>query len=273
MRVAFLGPSGTFSHQAALQITHASDCLVPITTLELVVNDVISKRSDAGILPFQNSTNGHVVAVLDLLRDYINPYFITKEHYLQVHQCLLSTGNLSEIKKVYSHYQAFGQCEAWLATNCPDVKRIYTDSTGRAAELAAADPEGAAIASAIAVNDLPSLKIIQDEIEDRPNNTTRFFLIERQMHNYDTNRCYKTLLCFTSPAQTCGLAKVVALFHSANIELMCVASRPDPAAPEPWKYVHFLECQGHYMDTRISLILNSYHENPASGSIRILGSF
>ncbi|KAI1096569.1 PDT-domain-containing protein [Rostrohypoxylon terebratum] len=206
--VCFLGPVSSYTHQATLD-TFPTDKfdLIPVENIKDIFETTQSGRTTYGVVPFENSSNGSVVFTLDLFADRGGEYpdlCACAEIYLDVHHCLL--GHLppsqprdgqgktveeeeegqggfefSHIKRVYSHPQAFGQCARFLRDHLRGVETVDVSSTSRAAELAAADESGqsAAVSSAAAAK-LVGLDFLARDIEDRKDNTTRFFVLRRR---------------------------------------------------------------------------------------------
>lgn len=200
--VCFLGPVSSYTHQATLD-TFPTDKfdLIPVETIKDIFETTQSGRTTYGVVPFENSSNGSVVFTLDLFADRAGEYpdlSACAEIYLDVHHCLLGhpppsqsqeeqgkTGegngfNFSHIKRIYSHPQAFGQCAKFLRDHLRGIETVDVSSTSRAAELAFADKSGqsAAVSSAAAAK-LVGLEFLARNIEDRKDNTTRFFVLRR----------------------------------------------------------------------------------------------
>ncbi|PGH11373.1 hypothetical protein AJ80_07164 [Polytolypa hystricis UAMH7299] len=192
VRVAFLGPLASFSHQAALETFGPTATLLPQPSFPDALSSVQSNTTDYAILPFENSTNGAVVQAFDLLADREGKYpdiTVCGEHYLTVHQCLLvKKGYIYEkgayhkytpIKKLYTHPQAWGQCETFLTAHFKGIERQDSSSTSKAAETVAKEEDGytsAAIASKFAA-ELHGLDVLDEDIEDKEGNTTRFLVV------------------------------------------------------------------------------------------------
>src|SRR5437667_4161611 len=172
LQVAYLGPSATFTHLACIQKFGSSAQYVPLTSIKDVFNEVERGRSDFGVVPIENSTEGVVNHTLDMFID--SNLLIYGEVLQEVSHHLLSKADRPEdIKKIYSHPHAIAQCRNGLETNLPHVPVSEVPSTARAAELCADDLSGAAIASELA-GQLYGLKVLTARIEDNINNFTRF---------------------------------------------------------------------------------------------------
>lgn len=278
-RIAYLGPQGTFTYQAAKQYFGNGMDYVPVTNLQDIVAAVSSGGADMGVLPFENSSNGHVVPSLDILRA-TDPadLQIVAEIYLDVHQCLLSRTSLDSVKRLYSHPQAFGQCEDYLSRHLQGVERINVSSTGKAAQLAAQDDESAAIASSSSAEAV-DITILEPDIEDNKNNTTRFFVVSKAPTILEEGKPYKTLIKFTVPHSKPGsLAWTLQKFAESSINLTSICSRPNVskevlASGQKWVYVFFLEFEGHADDKRVRPMLQRIVKAEAADEVLVLGSF
>ncbi|KAJ2845569.1 prephenate dehydratase, partial [Coemansia erecta] len=171
--VGYLGPPGTFSHQAALNRFGDSIAYVPYSKIEDVVHAAAKEEVTYGLVPIENSTFGAVVQTLDIFVDQPTVK-IRAEVYLPVTQSLLSRYQLSAIRKVYSHPQAFGQSRRWLDEHLPHAARVDVSSTAKAAELAASENYTAAISSEVCAS-IYQLDVVAKDITTARDNTTRFF--------------------------------------------------------------------------------------------------
>ncbi|KAI7905525.1 Prephenate dehydratase-domain-containing protein [Cokeromyces recurvatus] len=264
--MAYLGPPGTFSHQAAYNRLGDSVAYVPQKQIDLVFEAVEKGQTTYGIVPFENSTFGSVVETLD--------YFIhtsvkvRAETYLTVHQYLLSnTTKLENITKVYSHPQGLGQTQKWLSTHIPNAKRISVNSTAEAAQKAALETGAAAICSEICA-ELYGLEAIATNIEDVTANTTRFLIIGTASDS--PTKDDHTLITFTvdhrQPGALCDGLKV---FKDYGLNLFKIDSRP--SRQRPWHYVFFVECSGHFENDDIKKALKDLEKFCLD--VVILGSF
>ncbi len=272
LRVYFLGPRGTFTHQAAIQEYGAGDDIqyVEVQNLADIPKSLTGEEAEVGVIPYENSTNGHVVPTLDLLRD-LDTIQVTGEIDLHVHQCLLShNARLSDIKRIYSHPQAFGQCETFLGKELHGTERVNVSSTGRAAILASQDRESAAIASSLSASE-SKISILKPNIEDNHSNTTRFLVLSYQRvegHIPPIGEPVKTLIRFTVPhGETGALSRVLQWFAEANVNITSMFTRPKPQAV--WEYVFFVEINGLKEDI---VEIRSKIERTGE-QVRILGSW
>ncbi|KAL4942851.1 hypothetical protein BDV06DRAFT_191260 [Aspergillus oleicola] len=272
-QVTFLGPTASFSHQAAVETFGDSYELIPSVSFADAITAVENGTSDYAIVPFENSSNGAVVQTLDLLVDRNGNYSdvtVCSEYYLTVHHCLLIRKGLfpggqegySSITKLYTHPQAWGQCEKFLTTHFKGVERQDVSSTSKAAESVskATNESSAAIASRFA-GEYYGLEILEENIEDITNNTTRFLVLrnvksEKTAHfppepvketfapkqPLAVPRTRKTLISFMVPHDTVGaLANALLIFKNFGMNLTSISTRPSQI--QAWKYVFLVECE------------------------------
>lgn len=287
-RVAYLGPEYTYSHLAAISRFGQSAELMPVGTIAAVFDEVSRGTAEYGVVPMENSTDGRVADALecfgrlglesatDSTADRSEPpasslqpsvsIQICGEAPLRIRHCLLGAGPRSGIRRVCSKPQALSQCRNWLATHLPAAKLEPTASSAEAANLAAAEPETAAIASEqAAVNH--HLTVLARNIEDNPDNVTRFAIIGRAAAER-TGRD-KTALMFEAPHKPGALADAMAIFKRQRLNLTWIESFPIPRARG--RYLFFLEFQGHPSDLRVKRAVASL----AKKSLRlvVLGSY
>jgi len=245
LRVAYLGPEGTFSHHAALEFLGASLHFIPQTDLPDVFRAVHEHRCDLGIVPLENSLQGSVGQALDLFFEY--SLDIQAELYYRINHSLLSREcAMSDVHTVYSHSQPLAQCGAWLRANLPQARLIPMESTTAAARRAAQEPGTAAIAHRNLADPL-HLHLVSTHIQDAPNNWTRFAIISRLpvLPVKQVKSAQKTAissLIFTLPDKAGALAAVLNVLAQAGLNMRKLESRP--LRTENWKYIFFadLEC-------------------------------
>lgn len=268
--VAYLGPRGTFSHQAAARHFGASVHLQPERTIGEVFEAVERGRAHYGVVPIENSLEGAVSATLDRFMD--TRAGISAQIYLPVELNLLGRGPLDAVRKVYSHPQPFGQCRRWLAANLPGAECVEVSSTARAAELAAQEDGTAAIAGAQAAEEF-GLPVLVPSIQDASSNVTRFFVIGQ--HSPKASGKDKTSVMFSVKDQPGALAKALAPFERAGISLTRIESRPSKR--QAWEYYFFADVSGHAEDAVVAgalsdlagvcaftKVLGSYPDTPAA---------
>jgi len=264
LKVAYLGPPATFTHQAAIKSFGKGADLIPMRSINQVFAEVEKKQADFGVVPIENSTEGVVSHTLDMFLN--SDLKICSEIILEISHHLLSKGELKKITKVYSHPQALAQCQNWLEENLPKVKLIEVESTARAAQKAAKETDSAAIASDIAAS-LYRLRMLASHIEDRANNYTRFFVIGRHYAEKCGND--KTSVLFSIKDRIGALYDMLSPFRKYRINLTKIESRP--TKKRPWEYVFFVDFVGHKDDEPVKKALSELEEKCLF--LRILGSY
>ena len=250
LRIACLGPLGTFSHQAAREQFGAGAEPIPVDSIGAVFDEVEHQRADYGIVPVENSTEGMVAATLD--RFVSSPLAIKAEVQLRIEMCLLSsTGRADGFRRVVSHPQSLGQCRQWLAQHFPGVPQVEAASNAQAAELARRDGRVAALAGRIAAERY-GLKIVAANIQDQANNYTRFLVLGRDGAGRPSGDD-KTSLLLSAPHEAGALHRVLKPFADNRVRLGSIESRP--LKGRPWEYVFFLDLFGHVREPHVARAL------------------
>ncbi len=265
LKVAYLGPPGTFTHVACLKQFGTSASAVAVNSVKDVFNEVERGRADYGVVPIENSTEGVVAHTLDLFVD--SPLKITGEILQEVSHHLLSrTGVLEDVKRIYSHPQPVAQCRAWLERHVPDVPIVEVYSTARAAELCRDEPEAAAIASDLAAR-LYGLAFVEKKIEDNPSNSTRFLVIARTPPER-TGRD-KTSVMFSIKDRVGALYDMLKPFADHGLNLSKIESRPSKR--KAWEYLFYVDVEGHVDDQPVKAALEALR--PQCQVLKVLGSY
>ena len=265
IKVAYLGPDGTFSHQAAFREFGSSARFKPSKGIDEVFEEVEKERVSFGIVPVENSMEGSVANVLD--RFLRSDLFISSELFEKINHFLISKkGDIKDIKIVASHPQALGQCRKWLSEHLKRVEYRETSSTANAVKLASRDKKIAAVASEFAAS-IYRLKIVERQIEDSPGNTTRFWVIGREYSR--PTGADKTSIVFSLKDQPGALHKSLSPFAEENINLTKIESRP--SKERPWEYVFFVDFEGHAQGEKIGGLLSKVRQNCVF--LRVLGSY
>ena len=263
--VAFLGPLGTFSESAATKHFGHAARLLPQQSIDDVFREVEAGHADYAVVPIENSTEGAIGRTLDLLMT--TPLKICGEVVLRIHQHLLSKdAALDTITKVYSHAQSLAQCHEWLNRVLPNAQRIPMGSNAQAAQAAAGEPGAAAIAGEAAAERY-QLPVLAANIEDEPNNTTRFVVLGRQ----DTGPSGrdKTSLIMSAHNRTGALAGLLAPISEGGVSMTRLESRP--ARHTLWEYVFFVDIEGHQNDAPVAKALAELSQRAAY--LKVLGSY
>ena len=249
LRVAYFGPAATFTHQAARSRFGSSAVFLPCRGIPEVFTEVERDCADYGVVPVENSTEGPVNHTLDRLMD--SDLLISGEVLLEIHQHLISRSqDISEVKTIYSHPQALGQCRHWLGEQLPDVPTVEVASTAAAVERAATEPNAAAIASELAAQ-LYDLPILRRRIEDVSSNMTRFLVISRRPSAL-TGRD-KTSILLSIRDEVGALYRILEPFALNTLNLTKIESRPTKR--RPWEYVFFVDFEGHQEDPTVQKVL------------------
>lgn len=266
LQVAFLGPEGTFTQQAALKhFGQAVNCSSQSSIAD-VFREVESGSANYGVVPVENSTEGVITHTLDSFAE--SSLKICGEVALRIHHhFLLADGSQpSQISKVYSHAQSLAQCRSWLDANYPNVERIAVSSNAEAALRAAKEPNAAAIASESAAN-LYGLATVAANIEDMPDNTTRFLIIGQQQT--DASADDKTSMLISSKNEPGTLYNLLAPFHELNVSLTRIETRP--AKTGTWNYMFFIDVEGHIQDDNVAQAIERVQQQ--SADFKWLGSY
>ena len=264
LRVAFLGPEATFSHQAALSHFGSATTLLPVPTIPDVFKETEVGRADYGVVPIENSTEGAVTFSLDSFVE--SDLKACAEFRLEIHQAVMSRVALSDVKVVYSHPQALAQCRGWLRTHLAAVPVVETASTVGAAEQASREANAAAIGPEVAAA-VYGLNVLEPRAEDVAGNVTRFLVIGRHMGER-TGRDRMGML-FSIKDRVGVLRDVLALFASAGINLTKIESRPSKR--RVWDYLFFVDLDAHPEEPGMAQVLNDLQE--LTVFVKVLGAW
>ena len=266
LRIGFLGPPGSFSHLAARRQFGASVEYDNLADIASIFHAVARHDNDYGLVPIENSSEGSVSATLDGLLD--SSVQVVAELLLPVHHNLLANCDAPEIRRIYSHPQALGQCRRWLATQFPRVEQVATASTSQAAEIAAAHAdEGAAAIGSTLAGKIHDVHVQFENIEDNPNNCTRFFVIGHQRPAPTGDD--KTAILFTTQHKPGALAVVLDVLRDAGINLTHIDKRPNQRAN--WEYSFFIDVVGHIDEPDVARAVAAAAEHCLH--LHVLGSF
>ena len=265
LRVAYLGPHGTFSEAAVFQRFGQATEGLPVDSIDGVFSAVEGGAANYGLVPVENSTEGAIGRTLDLLLN--SNLNICGEVLLQVHQCLLSNENdLLLIRKVYSHPQSFGQCQGWLNAHLPHAERVTASSNADAARLAAEESFAAAIAGEQAAGHF-KLKVLVPNIEDDARNTTRFLVIGKQ--EVAASGKDKTSLAMSAANRPGAMHDLLTPFASNGVSMTKMESRP--LRTGLWEYVFYVDIEGHQSDAKVAASLAQLKH--IASFVKVLGSY
>ncbi len=240
-RVAYLGPEHTFTHLAARKRFGHRAQFQPRQSIDDIFDSVQREQTDFGVVPIQNSTEGVVGQTLDCLLE--TPLQICAEEYVQIHHYLAANCAMDDIRRVMSHPQVLAQCRIWLREHLPGVEQVAMSSSAAAARAVADAPATAAICTRPAAEAV-GLDILAEQIEDMPDNYTRFFVIG-DIEVGPTGRD-KTSVVFSTPHRAGALHRALGAFADHDINLTLIQSRP--ARARLWEYVFFVDFECHRDD-------------------------
>lgn len=266
IQVAYLGPEGTYTQEAVLKHFGHSAVTVSMSAIDAVFREVSSGAVQYGVVPVENSTEGVVAHTLDNFID--SSVKICGEVVLRIHHHFLvsEVTKIENITRVYSHAQSLAQCRKWLDQHYPNVERIAVNSNSEAARRIKGEWNSAAIAGEIASR-LYGLRSIAKNIEDRPDNSTRFLIIGRD--DVKPSGADKTSIVVATKNQPGALHNLLEPFHRHRVDLTRVETRPSPSGA--WNYVFFIDFAGHLSDVSVTAALNEVKERVSD--IKILGSY
>ncbi len=264
LRIAFLGPEGSYSHLAALGKFGSSVEYEAVVDIRGVFEEITRGHADFGIVPIENSTGGGIIDTLDALMD--TDVKVCAEINRFIHHNVLATCPLERVERVYSKPEVFAQCQRWLSETGFVGKTIAVASTSKAAEMAKSESGSAAIGSSLAA-ELYDLKIICENIEDNPRNVTRFFVIGKESSKPTGDD--KTSVLFITADKPGALVDVLEAFRSEDVNLSFIQSRP--SKKRNWEYYFFADAKGHAEDENMRRAL----AKAANHCLRlnVLGSF
>src|SRR5450755_2574636 len=267
LKVAFLGPEGTFTQAAVLKHFGASVRALPLTAIDEVFHEVEGGVADFGVVPIENSSEGTVNHTLDMF--LTSGLKICGEVELRINHYLMGKMlDLNAIKRVCAHPQALAQCRGWLDEQLPEVERVGVSSNAEGARRARDERGTAAIAGRTAA-EIYSLNLLANEIEDRPDNTTRFLVVGRKLFNA-SGADRTSLLVSTSDTDDSGaLFQLLEPLAQHRVNMTRIESRP--FRRRKWDYVFFIDIEGHVSDPPVAKALAAL-ESRAS-LFKILGSY
>ena len=267
LKVAFLGPEGTFTQQAVYKQFGHSVRALALPTIEEVFHEVEAGAADFGVVPIENSTEGTVTHTLD--RFIVSPLYICGEVELRVQQFLMGRmASLSDVQRICSHQQSLAQCRHWLEDNLPDAERLPVSSNAEGARRAR-DEQGTAAIGPQAAAEVYGLNVLVAEIEDHPDNTTRFLVLGRKAFK-PSGEDKTTLMVSAGKTDSPG-----ALYHlleplaKRRISMTRIESRP--SRRRKWDYVFFIDIEGHAEDKTVATALADLRKR--ASLFRVLGSY
>jgi chorismate mutase/prephenate dehydratase len=267
LKIAYLGPEGTFTQSAVyVQFGHSVRAL-SVPTIDEVFHEVESGVADFGVTPVENSTEGSVNHTLDMFLS--SPLKICGEIELRIHQHLMGRmDDMSQIKRVCSHSQSLAQCRSWLAQYLPKVEKITVSSNAEAARRAR-DEDGTAALAGDAAAELYQLKVLYRDVEDQADNTTRFLVVGRDMFPPSGNDKTTLIVSATSTQGPGVLLHLLEPLARHDINMTRIESRP--SRRRKWDYVFFVDIDGHAEDARVKPALDEMSQ--VTDLFRVLGAY
>ncbi len=265
LKVAYLGPQGTYSEQAVRAQFGVQVDALPCVSIDEVFRTVETGSADFGVVPVENTTEGAVSRTLDLM--LTTPLVISAELTLSIHHQLLTlSGGLDGVTRVLAHPQAIAQCQLWLARHVPQLRCETASSNGEAARLASLDPQAAAIASTLAATRY-GLQVAAANIQDDPNNRTRFGVIGR--HVTQASGHDQTSLILSVPNRPGAVYDMLRPLSEHGVSMTRFESRP--AKTGQWEYYFYVDIEGHVQDVRVATSLEALKQQCAF--FKLLGSY
>jgi chorismate mutase/prephenate dehydratase len=266
LTIAFFGPIGTFTHEAAIERFGNSAAFLPCATIPQVFEQVAQEAVSFGVVPVENSIEGSIRETLDLLMS--STVGVCGEISIRITHALLNiTGKIEDVRQVMSHPQALAQCRQWLNHTLPGIPVVEASTTVKAAENAASDKSVAAIGSErLAV--MLGLQAIARGIQNRTENITRFLVLGRLKPGPTGHD--RTSVVFWTEDKPGALFRLLEKFSQHNINLSRIESRPDRGGM-PWKYAFFVDLEGHRDDPKIAECLEELSSRDTL--VKVLGSF
>ncbi len=275
MKIAFLGPEGTFTQAAALKHFGHSVKTIPFSTIDEVFREVDAETCHYGVVPVENSTEGVISHTLDILIE--SPLKICGEVTLRIHHYLMGQQqSLDNIVKIYSHQQSLAQCREWLDSSLPGIVRIAVNSNAEAARLASIETGAVAIASNAAA-EIYQLNLLAEKIEDKPDNTTRFIILGKQevessgsaSKQLNDTSFDKTSIMVTSANKSGALFDLLKPIAESGLSMTRIESRPSKSGL--WQYLFFIDIDGHSSEPAVAEVLKKIEMQ--SSLLKILGSY
>lgn len=263
-KVSYLGPEGTFSYFAARSKFGASVEYLPKNGIDAVFREVINRRVDYGVVPVENTTEGGIRETLSMFIE--SDVKVCAEIKMPIHHNLMANCKMNRIKKIYSKSQVFSQCKLWLSNNFENIDLMEVGSTTEAAIIASKEKNAAAIAHE-EVAQKCGIKILQNNIEDNPDNITRFFILS---HKYPspTGNDKTAIMCYLKN-ESGALYKILGPFMKHKISLMDI--EPLPTLKEAWEYCFYIDFLGHEKDKEVKSALREVKRKCLD--LEVIGSF
>ena len=266
LKIAYLGPEGTWTHQAAIKKFGHSVSYAAQPNFADVFDQVARRRVDYGVVPIENSTEGAVSHTLDLFVD--SPLHICAQILLRIENGLMAAIPREQIQTLYSHPQVFGQCRNWILKNFPLADLVEVSSTTKAAQLAREHADqGAAALGGVLAAELYGLTLLEESIQDRATNTTRFLVIGEKTCPPTGND--RTSILFAIHDRPGSLVSALRAFDQFQINMSKIESRPSKR--KDWEYIFYVDLAGHCADSKVADALTELSQH--CSFVKLLGSY
>ena len=263
--IGFMGPEGSYSHQATIQKFGSSLPFTPLRTISDVFKAVETGECDYSVVPVENSTEGGVNHTLEMFID--SNVKICSEILVPIkHNLMNKSGDVKQIKQIYSNPQVLAQCRQWLITHLPEIELVEVSSSSRAAQMCNEDEHAGAIGSVLC-SQIYNLELIHDSIQDVTSNFTRFAVLATEYPKMSGND--KTSLLVDIKDKVGALYDTLLYFKNHNLNLTRIESRP--SKKRPWEYYFYIDFIGHYDDPKVKDLVNKLSEH--CESVKLLGSY
>ena len=264
LKIAYLGPAGTWTHQAAIGKFGHSVKYLPQPSFGDVFDQVERRIADYGVVPIENSTEGAVTHTLDLFAD--SPLKIYGQVMMPIENNLMANCPREEIRHIYSHPQIIAQCRAWLSRNFREIQPIEKSSSAAAAEFAAKEPGSAVLGGAL-LAELYGLLTLETSIQDIANNTTRFLVISQK--TCPPTGKDRTSVMFSVRDEPGSLHRALEPFEKLAINMSKIESRPSKR--RAWEYYFFVDIAGHCEDPELAVVIKQLEKH--CSFVKVLGSY
>ncbi|MEM7600551.1 MAG: prephenate dehydratase [Verrucomicrobiota bacterium] len=264
LKIAYLGPAGTWTHQAAIGKFGHSVKFLPQPSFGDVFEQVERGIADYGVVPIENSTEGAVTHTLDLFAD--SPLKIYGQVMMTIENNLMANCAKEEITQIYSHPQIIAQCRSWLGKNFPNIQPVEKSSSAAAAEVAAKE-EGSAVMGGLLLSEQYGLKVLERSIQDIANNTTRFLVISHK--TCPPTGDDRTSVMFSVRDEPGSLHRALEPFEELSINMSKIESRPSKR--RAWEYFFFVDIAGHCEDDVLANVIRELEQH--CSFVKVLGSY
>lgn len=264
LKIAYLGPEGTWTHQAAIGKFGHSVKFLPQPSFADVFEKVERRQVDYGVVPIENSTEGAVTHTLDLFAD--SPLKIYGQVMMPIENNLMANCPRDEIEQIYSHPQIIAQCRKWLGQHFPQIQAVEKSSSAAAAKIAASEPKAAVLGGEL-LAELYGLQVLERNIQDLANNTTRFLVLSHK--TCPPTGKDRTSVMFSVRDEPGSLHKALEPFEKYSINMSKIESRPSKR--RAWEYFFFVDLAGHCEDEEFAGVIRQLEKH--CSFVKVLGSY